>query len=217
MKRLLLVPLAGVLVIVAAVALLRDSALAAGPVYAGGGRTGNSQPIEVGVPYSFGYLLRNEGEQPAILERVRVLGITGPIEVLDVMARPHPSGPKPGLFMAAFGFPPPDYPAMPLADEHVVPLGRTFSAGGTPNEGLQLVVGVRSTGPGVGRIRGVEFTYRLGGKQYRNAYDGNGFLCAPKAEYLDGAPKFDECPRPLDTYRWDDRSAEFRVRASTRQ
>lgn len=194
------------------VVLQGGSQLAAGPVYAGGGRTGNAQPIDVGVSLSFGYLLRTEGRDPAVVEKVRVLGVTGPIEVLDVWARPHPSGPKPNFFMTAFGFPPPDYPSKPLAEEHVVPVGRTFSEGGTPREGLQLVVGAKSTGPGVGRIRGIEFTYRVGTRRYRNTYEGNGFLCAPAADYFVGSAKERECPKDLDEYAWDEKFVDFEVR-----
>src|SRR4051794_12054629 len=91
--------------------------LPAGPGNAGKGGTANGQPIDSGIPYSFGYLLRNYGTKAAVIEQVRVLGVTGPIEVLGVWARRHPSGPKPYLFLAAFGFPPPDYPSKPLAQE----------------------------------------------------------------------------------------------------
>jgi hypothetical protein len=197
-----------------AVLFARRGGLKEGPVYAGGGR--NAQAIDVGVPYSFGYLLRTEGKRPAELERVRVLGVTGPIEVLGVMARPHPSGPKPYFFALAFGFPPPDYPSKPLAEEHVVPLGSTFSEGGTPDQGLQLVVGVKSTGPGIGRIHGIEFTYRVGKRRYRNSYDGSGFLCAPSSEYLQGAPKSEECLDPRTTYTWDKKFVDFKVAAQNK-
>src|SRR5688500_12042924 len=124
-------------------------------------------------------MLWNYGKKPAIVERVRVLGLTGPIEVLDVWARQHPSGPKPNTFTFLFGFPPPEYPSKPLAEENLVPVPRTFSETGSAYEGLQLVVGVKPTGPGIGRIRGIEVTYRIGNRRYRNSSNGKGFLCVP--------------------------------------
>ena len=171
----------------------------------------NLQPIDVGVPYSFGYMLWNEGKQPAVLERVRVVGVTGPIEVVDVMARQHPSGPRRQTFMSAFGFPPPDFPSNPLAIEHTVPLPTTFTESGFPYEGLQLVIGVRSTGRGIGRIRGIEVTYRLGGQRYRNSSEGHGVLCAPAAEYVHTGPRSDDCPGNLDDVGWDKKFSLVKV------
>ena len=202
--------------VVTAVVLTRPHELAAGPVGSGGG-FGNAQPVDVGVPFSFAYLLETEGKEPAVLERVRVLDVTGPIQVLGVMARQHPSGPKPYAFMAAFGFPPPDYPSKSLTEEHIVRPPTAQDGTGKPYGGLQLVVGVKSTGPGIGRIRGVEFTYRVGNRRYRNSSDGKGFLCAPAAEYSFGAPKSDDCPGRLDSYAWDKRFVDFKVAASEKQ
>ena len=194
------------------VAVQSNGALAAGPVVVGDGGT-NAQPIDAQIPFSFGYMLWNEGKKPAVLERIRVVGVTGPIEVVDVLARQHPSGPRHQTFMSAFGFPPPDFPSNPLAVERTVPLPTTFTESGFPYEGLQLVVGVRSTGPGIGRIRGIEVTYRLGGKRYRNSSEGHGFLCAPAAEYVDTGPKTDDCPGDPDEVRWDEKFVDFEVPA----
>jgi hypothetical protein len=182
--------------------------LSAGPVNAGKGGTANGQPIDAGVPYSFGYLLRNYGTKSAVIEQVRVLGVTGPIEVLGVWARRHPSGPKPYLFLAAFGFPPPDYPSKPLAQENVIPVPAPHTDDKDPAEGLQLVVGVKSTGPGVGRIRGIEFTYRVGHRRFRNYDESDGYLCAPASDYVLGGPKEASC-RSGETF--DKKFVEFRV------
>jgi hypothetical protein len=197
-----------------AVLMARPHDLTAGPVAAGGGFS-NAQPVDVGARFSFGYLLETEGKEPAVLERVRVLGVSGPIEVLGVMARLHPSGPKPYAFMAAFDFPPPDYPSKPLAEQHVVPLPTASDGDSSPYGGLQLVVGVKSTGPGIGRIRGVEFTYRMGKRRYRNSSDGNGFLCAPTSVYASGAPKSGDCPGDVGSYTWDKKFVDFPVSART--
>jgi hypothetical protein len=190
----------------------RRDGLPTGPVSLGGDGTANGQPIDVGVDFSFGYMLWNHGKRPAMVERVRVLGVTGPISVVDVWAHPFPSQPKPYTFMSAFGFPPPPYPSKPLSEEHVVPVPKTFTESGSPYEGLQLVVGVKSTGPGVGRIRGIEVTYRVGSRRYRNSSEGNGFLCAPAAEYAHGGPRFGECAAS-DTSSWDKKFVDFQVRA----
>ncbi|HET9770402.1 MAG TPA: hypothetical protein VFS16_05895 [Acidimicrobiia bacterium] len=189
--------------------LNRPGDISAGPVEVGGVGTANAQPIEVGVDYSFGYMLWNYGKKPATVERVRVLGVTGPIEVLDVWARQHPSGPKPHTFMFLFGFPPPEYPSKPLAEENTVPVP-TLSDTGSAYEGLQLVVGVRSTGAGIGRIQGIEVTYRIGERRFRNSSNGRGFLCAPAAEYRADGPKFHECGN-IDEDTWDDKFVDVRV------
>lgn len=122
MKRVALTTLMVMTAAILVVMFRPRGGLSAGPVNAGKGGTANGQPIDIGIPYSFGYLLRNYGTKPAVIEQVRVLGVTGPIEVLGVWARRHPSGPKPYLFLAAIGFPPPDYPSKPLAQENVIPV-----------------------------------------------------------------------------------------------
>lgn len=212
-RQVALAVLVGVVVAGVIVVVQRKSELDAGPVEVGGIGTASSQPIDVGVDYSFGYVLWNYGKKPAVVERVRVLGVTGPIEVLDVWARQHPSGPKPHTFMFLFGFPPPEYPSRPLAEENVVRVPTQFSESGSAYEGLQLVVGVKSTGPGIGRLRGIEVTYRVDGKRYRNLSDGKGFLCSPAAEYLPGGPKFSKCG-DIDEDKWADRYVDVRVPAN---
>jgi hypothetical protein len=207
-KRAALTALVGMTAVILVVVFRPKGALTAGPVSGGKGGTANGQPIDIGIPYSFGYLLRNYGTKPAVIEQVRVLGVTGPIEVLDVWARRHPSGPKPYLFLAAFGFPPPDYPSKPLAEEKVVPVPAPHPADEDPTEGLQLVVGVKSTGPGVGRIRGIEVTYRVGHRRFRDSDESDGYLCAPASDYILGGPKEESC-RTDETF--DKKFVDFRV------
>jgi hypothetical protein len=177
-----------------------------GPV--SGGLINRSQPIDAGVDESFGYLLKNEGEEPAILERVRIVGVTGPIEVLGVRARFH-KGDQGSLIMLA-GFPPPEYPSRPLAEEHVVPV-----PGGSPDEALQLVVGVRATGEGFGRIRGIEFTYRVGHQRYRNSNYGHGSLCTPQKRFYDLETRglLEECPSKDVSEAFDKKFVDFVVPA----
>lgn len=202
---------------VVVVVLVRPEGLKEGPVYAGGGRDISAQPIDVVVEYSFGYVLRNESKRPAEVETVRVVGVTGPVEVLGLMARLRPGAdaPQPSEFMMSFGYPPPEFPSKPIAEEHVVPVGKTFTAGGTPYEGLQLVVGMRIKEPGVGGIRGVEYTYRIGQRRYRNFFDGSGYLCAPRAEYRSGGAKDGQCPGEAVEDRFDKKFVEFRVPAKS--
>jgi hypothetical protein len=210
-KRIALVVLAGAVAASIVVVSSREPALSAGPVNAGAGGTGYAQPIEVGAQYSIGYLLKNYGKEPAVLEKIRILGVTGPIEVLGVLARPRPSGSDFTTFLAASGFPPTDYPSRSLAEEHVVPVPAPHSADEDPIEALQLAVGVKSTGLGVGKIRGIEFTYRVSGRRYRNSFEGNGFLCAPAALYATGGAKDDECLGPRTDRTFDEKVVDFRV------
>src|SRR5581483_12383032 len=80
-------------------------------------------------------------------------------------------------------------PSKPLAEEHVVPVPATTSANGSPDEGLQLVVGLRATGEGIGRIGGIEVTYRVGKQRYRISNSGYGMLCAPQSRFYNPDPK----------------------------
>lgn len=75
---------------------------------------------------------------------------------------------------------------------------------------------MKATGPGIGRIRGVEVTYRIGARRYRNSSSGKGFLCAPAAEYLSDGPRFHECGN-LDEETWDDKFVDVRVPADKHQ
>ncbi|MDQ1567947.1 MAG: hypothetical protein QOF96_2827 [Actinomycetota bacterium] len=169
------------------------------------------QPIEVGVDYSLGYLLVNEGKQPAMLERVRVLGVTGPIEVIGVLAAPHPG--TRGSMISLFGFPPEEYPARPLSEEHVVPVPTSFGEAGSPDQGLQLEVGVRATGAGVGRVRGIEVVYKVGDRRYRIVNPGGGVLCAPASAYVGRRGKDDDCGGPATDPHFDNKFVDFRALA----
>jgi len=109
------------------------------------------------------------------------------------------------MFEEAFGYPPPEWPSRPLSEEHVVPVAKTRTPAGTPGEGLELVIGVRATRPGVGRARAVEFTYKVGGRRYREVYDGSMYLCAPKEQFT-----ADTCPGDAQG-KFDNVSAEVKV------
>lgn len=160
----------------------RTTIHAGGPVTAGSGD--NGVRLGLGEPISFGdYVLRNKGSKPAVLESVRVLGVTGGFEVLGVRTNPTPLRPDVYHFFGALGFPPHDYPSDPLADKHVVPVAKHRTKTGEPEKGLQLVIGARASEAGVARARGVEFTYRVGHRRYHRSYEGSMVICAPKEQF----------------------------------
>ena len=68
--------------------------------------------------FSAGYTtVTNNGREPAVVERVRILGLTGPIEFLGVRTRKIPNDGD--LFLGENDFPPPAYPAKPLTHTSV--------------------------------------------------------------------------------------------------
>jgi hypothetical protein len=149
-----------------------------GPVSGGAGI--NGQLLGVGEGTSFGgFVLTNEGKEAAVLEDVRVVGVTGGFQVLDVRTSPVPFRP------AAEGEPEnqPDGGRDSLADSHMVPVAKKRSASSAPDEGLRLIFRARAARPGVARARGVEFTYRIGHRRYRRSSDSSMYLCAPKERF----------------------------------
>lgn len=161
-----------------------------GPLSAGTASLVTGMRPAVGDEVSIGHtLLLNYGDQPAVIEQVRLLGVTDGLELLGVFTRPVPDEHDQGMFLGEFGFPPPKWPSKPLAEQNVVPVPTTFSETGDPAEGLELVIGVRATRPGVARARAVEFTYRVGDRRYREEYQGSIYLCAPGERY-----QGDACP-----------------------
>jgi hypothetical protein len=175
-----------------------------GPVTVGGGI--NGRRLDVGERASFGdFVLMNKGKTPAVLEGVRVLGVSGGFEVLGVRTNPVPLRPDVYAFLGAVGFPPTEYPSASLADKHIVPVAKTRTKSAEPTEGLQLVVGARATVPGVARARGVEFSYRVGHRHYRRSYEGSMYLCAPKEQFSS-----DTCPGEAEG-QFDDAVVDFPV------
>ena len=206
MKRLAFLTIVISLVAGGAVMALRSDGPGNGPVFVGEGSSETGARFDVGKPFSFGHvLLRTRGRLPATLERVRILGMTGGIELLGVQSRVVPDEQGRGMVLQAFGYPPAEWPSMPLAAQHVVPVGKTFEESGDPNEGLELVIGVRATKPGVARARAVEFTYRVGDRRYRETYDGSMYLCVPQEQFT-----ADTCPGDAHG-KFDDVNAEVRI------
>lgn len=202
MRRWPLVVLAGVVAATLVGVLARGGGgLGDGPLD-GPNKVGYGGPAAIGQVFSGGLgNLRVEGDEPAVIESVRVLGLTGPIEFLGVRTRLLPS--EDGNFLGDNGFPPPKYPAKLLSEQNVVPVVTNFSEKGNPLDALQLLVGFKVTGPGIAKFRAVEVTYRVGDRRYREEYETFTYLCAPESEYPVESPK---CPGE-DEDRFDDRSA----------
>lgn len=206
MKRFALVLAAVVVASGAAFVTFRPYTLGDGPVSAGTGTSETGQRLPIGERVSFGYvLLTNTARTPATLESVRVLGVTGGLELLGIRSRAVPDEQGRGMFLGVAGYPPNSWSSTSLETHHVVPVARTFSENGNPNEGLELVIGVRATKPGVARARAVEFTYKVGGRRYREVYDGAMYLCAPVENFT-----AETCPGETRG-RFDDVNGEVKI------
>ena len=159
----------------------------AGPIDSSQNGLAYAQPLEVGQDFSIGITtLYNRGKRPVTIERVRLLGVTGPLELLGVNTRRFPQGDV-GIFFGEYGFPPARYPSKPLADQNIVQVPTLFNpTSGDPDDGLELVIGIRATRPGIAAYRAVEVRYRVGSREYREVFEANSaHLCAPLAEYVD--------------------------------
>ena len=204
MKRIV-IPLAAVVVVAGGVFFaLRPRTPGDGPVSAGTGSS-SGQRLAIGEQVSFGYvLLTNSGKAPATLENIRLLGVSGGLELLGIRSRSVPDEEGRGMFIGLAGYPPKEWSSTPLESNHVVPVPETFSEG-NPNEGLELVIGVRATRPGVARARAVEFTYKVGSKRHREVYDGSMYLCAPAENFT-----AETCPGDAEG-KFDDIAVEVKV------
>jgi hypothetical protein len=202
MKRIALIAavlLAGMLV----VGILQTTGTSSDGPLDGGVGTEQGQPLEVKQPYTWGStLLRIDGKKPAVLKRVRLLGVTGSLELLAVHTRPVPDERDQGLYLGDTGFPRADYPSRPLAEQNVVPVPTTFSPEGSPYEGLQIVLGVQINEPGVARFKAVEVTYKVGGRRYREVFEDSVYLCAPYDAYTGSG----DCPSEKVRGQFDDRT-----------
>jgi hypothetical protein len=78
---------------------------------------------------------------------------------------------------------------MPLTEQNVLPVAKEFNkTTGTPLDGLQLVIGIRATKPGIAADRAVDVRYRVGGRHYHEVFRNYVHLCAPLSEYVDTVP-----------------------------
>jgi hypothetical protein len=205
-KRLALVLAIVLLGCAGAFLALHQSTSSDGPVFAESGSSSSGLRLGLEAPVSFGYvLLQNRGSKPARLESVRILGVTGGLKLLGVRSRLVPDEQGKGIFVGILGYPPPDWASKPLDSQRDVPVGKTFFENGSPKEGLELVIGVRATQPGVARARGVEFTYKVGGHRYREVDNGSMYVCAPIENFT-----ADTCPGNAKG-KFDNASAEVKI------
>lgn len=188
----------------------------AGPIDSSENGLGFGAPVEVGQEMSIGITtLRNDGRKPAVVKRVRLLGVTGPLELLGVHTRPF-GQPDVQLLLGEFGFPAPGYPSKPLAEQNVVPPPKLRDpTTGKADEGLELVIGIRPTGPGITAYRAVEVHYRVGDRDYREVWEANSVhLCAPLSEYVNPdvvgvGRSIQDCPPPELRDKFEDRVLEW--------
>jgi hypothetical protein len=180
----------------------------AGPIDGSQNGLGFAAPVEVGQDFSIGITaLHNDGRKPIVVERVRLLGVTGNLELLGVDTRQYPKG-NAQILLGDFGFPPPKYPAKPLIDQDVVPVPTAAE----PQEGLELVIGVRAAKPGIAAYRAVDVFYRVGKRRYHELFNANTVhLCAPVADFVDPVSyqSRQECPPKAIEKRFEDRVLEW--------
>ena len=184
----------------------RTTVHAGGPVSVNGGILG--QRLAVGEPTSFGgVMLKNSGKAAATLEKVRILGLTGGFEVLGVGTNPWPTSPeeatKSGQAIPAPAAPTPGV----LVGSKVIPAATTEVAPGQSDGRIQLRIAARAARTGVARARGVEITYRIGPRRYRQSSDASMYLCAPAADFI-----AQTCPGDAEG-KFDDMSVEVKVQS----
>lgn len=181
MKRRLLLPLA-IVVLAVSVGLVLWSRREPGDGPLQGGTLSLGHSSKVGEPFSMtNVALFNYGKKPARVERVRLLGVIGPLELLGMRTRQIPS--PDGYPLGAVGYPPTEYTSKLLAEDNVVPVPTSFAEAGEPDQHMQLVIGVRTTGPGVAGAKRIEVTYKAGGRRYREVIANSVWLCSPPEEY----------------------------------
>ena len=187
----------------------------AGPIDGSHNGLSYSQPLDVRQDFSIGITtLYNRGQTPVVVDRVRLLGVTGSLEVSGVNTRTWPQDGGEQL-IGDFGFPPARYASKPLSEQNVVPVAKQFDkATGTALEGLELVIGIRAMEPGIAAYRAVEVRYRAGRRHYREVFEANAVhLCAPLSDFVDSTPPVNrtirDCPpRELED-KFEDRVLDW--------
>ena len=147
--------LAGVVVLLAVLAggyaVLRDDA---GPLGLGEAQGGSSlavQDLVTGEPYTYGFMVRNGGDEDAVLDRVELVGGSD-----GVTAGPAVTSVGGDGVASARGFPPGGVETVPLRGSRVPPGG----------EAVNVLVRVVVTEPGVHRFSGARLRYAVGDDEY---------------------------------------------------
>lgn len=196
-RALIAVPVAIVLAAALLFATRSDDAPGAGPL-TGADPIDETQPVPIGEPYDMGSVatfLDNRGDKPITIDRARLIGVAGPVELLEIRTHPVRAG-APGGDVYGGGIVKTSeqrFPTNPFAGHNTVPVPKLFSETGNPDEGLQLLFRVRMTERGVGRWEALEIFYRAGDKEHREVFPWSVWLCAPADEYMGDPPNDRDC------------------------
>ena len=140
-------------------------------------------PAPVGVPLTFGsLLLGNATDEPITITGARVLEADPGMTVLGVQFDAGRQRKAIAIGSQA-GFPAPnpgsEYQEAPITVEPVVVLPW----------GVDVVVGVQANRPGRWRARGVELTYRRGGRDYVTTYRNTFVVCTDMTVHCTNDPQ----------------------------
>lgn len=179
LKRLLVAALTAAAVTAATFALWPESTPIDGPLVARYDNTSYDQIAPAGEPQTVPHtILYNEGDEPAVVERVRLLDVAGPLDLLGVRARLLVPSMNDGLYPRRPGYPPSAYASEPLTKQNMVPPTPKPAPAADPEKALQLLIGVRSRGDAAGYLA-VEVTYTVGGQRYREVFHNGVTICSP--------------------------------------
>ena len=131
---------------------------------------------EVGHPFTFSdIVVRNCATEPAILERVDLVGLQSQMKLMGARAATAR-----GPWISGDGSYPPwfPFPTQPLHGFVVPPIGR---AGG--DAGVGIVLGLMLEAPGIHGFRSVQIWYRVGPQDYRYVVPYAVVACAPAHVY----------------------------------
>ena len=147
------------------------------------GQDSVSAPAPVGVPLSFGsLLLGNTSDEPITITGARVLEAESGVTVLGVQFDASPQRQASAVGVLA-GFPAPNpgsqYQDAPVTVEPVTVLPM----------GVDVVVGVQANSPGRWWGRGIELSYRRGGRDYVTTYRNTFLVCTDMTVHCDNAPQ----------------------------
>lgn len=148
-----------------------------------------TQPVPVGEAYDMGSVATffvNRGKKPIVIDRARLIGAAGPLELLEIRTHPVAAGTENTRIYGGGVVETSElrFPTEPFAGHNTVAVPKLFSKSGNPDEGLQLLFRLRMTEKGVGRWEALEIFYRAGHKQHREVFPWSVWLCAPADEYM---------------------------------
>jgi hypothetical protein len=141
-----------------------------------------SLPIDAGSPFTHGQvIMTNAGSHDVTLESINLTQLRGHLKVLNVLVAPLGRAGMVGILQ---GFPPPRrylHGARPVRG-YVI----------KPNKRAELLIGLKTTGPGIASYEGVDVYYTADHSRYRTAYQEHLRACTPLKRYLH------HCPNALD-------------------